>query len=658
MTSTTSCRKGFHEFLRTFAWSLKKRTGIIVLFSLLELITLPVIIILVLIVQISEAEVSSYFIQSDPAVLAENLARVFTSSISLLVPVLIVPLSLLLALIIAVILYRYMHQKRSVDLFHSLPIGRIPLLSAQYLTGICTILIPLLISFGVTMLLIPIFQLELDSAIIGDIAAKFGWAAFLAIAAFTFSTLMAVCSGTTFDMVISTVVINISYPITVFLVTTMITCILPGLSGLSPSALVLTAFSPFIAAFIPYTWNLFGGSVSTSFFDINFIAWWIALTLVMLAASLFLYYKRKSECAESHYAFAIPKNIIRFIATAACGLGLGFILNLVAGTGTILFLVGVLFGSIAAHLIAEAIYSRGFSQFKKSLIPYAVFLVIFGVGFTGLSTGWFGTDTYIPDAEDVQSVEISDGRSYYNYEDTGFCWPANLAHGENAIYNPLQQKIGELNTAMTERDLIDAARSYHSSIIQMYRTQFPYTMHFSTGSAYQITYHMKDGHVVTRSYYYPIDSEITVGPFAETLTDPSDYIRQQSILFYIEPSDILDVNVYDDNNSLFWESESQKAALLQAMQKDALETPFIHYDNASNSIAVSLNFGEFDPQPGSAIQQAVGDYTGMVTLDSTTFTINPQMKHTYQLLMENGWLYDSSSETAMTNVPVAETAMS
>jgi hypothetical protein len=349
MTLKIFSDRQWKEFKEIYCWSLKQRFGIMLLYMALLFLALPMIMML------SLFNVQQHI--SSKVSLTEEMANTFSGVLKALLPILVVPLTLLFILILSVMLYNYMHQKRSVDYFHSLPVGRTPLLLGKYFAGLTLIFVPLTVNFGIIAIILGVNGLGNFVPII-NIVYDLLWAMFMVIAAFSFTVLMAVCSGTTMDMVISAIVINLSYPILIMLCQFTSTCILPGLNfGDNFLTVYAFAFAPYAAAFVPFLpKNYSGDTMGTSF-----TVWWILMTLVLFIACITLYDKRKSESAENNFAFPLPKIVIRFVATAAVGLGLGItFLSVTGDSNPASFFLGVAAGSLITHIIAEAIYSRGF----------------------------------------------------------------------------------------------------------------------------------------------------------------------------------------------------------------------------------------------------------------------------------------------------------
>ena len=93
-------------------------------------------------------------------------------------------------------------------------------------------------------------------------------------AAFLFCVLMAVCSGTTLDMVLSVIGVNLSFPILVYSCIYLIGCLLPGFSpSIDLGSTLFVALAPFVGIFLHTT------SSST------FFVWWLSLIHISLSNS-------------------------------------------------------------------------------------------------------------------------------------------------------------------------------------------------------------------------------------------------------------------------------------------------------------------------------------------------------------------------------------
>ena len=635
MTSTTSSNNLLHELKQMYGWTLKKRMGLVILFCGLHFLTMPLIEILALNSAQRTNILSGYQV---------DMNMRFLNVLYVTLPVLTVSLSLLLALISSVLLYSYMHQKRSVDLFHALPVSRNALMASSLLNGLTMLIIPLVLNFTLTAAVGAYYKLDMSTHL-PFLAESFGWILFLSVAAFLFCTVMAVCSGTTFDMVISTVVVNITYPLLIVLGNLTAGLMVPGMtSDIFTNTTFITALSPFSAAYLP----IIGNSMEDdSFIGLSFLVWWAVFLLVAAVIAFVLYRYRQSECAESNYAFPIPKIVIRFVATGASGLAFGLIFLSFLDT-TSGFFIGLIAGSLAAHVVAEAVYSRGFKGLKRSFAYYGIFLLAF-TGFYGIcATGALGYDTRLPKAEEVSSVEANlNVYSYYN--NNGF-----TVFDENN-----RNVIASVGKQLKDPQTIQKVLELHKELIDLNRT-YAYPYQVSTNNSSQdirLTYTLKNGTTVQRYYSTSVvnqRSEAIQNDFRQktaAIMATKEYKTAGNPYFYLTPQFIQSL-------SLQIEGEEQEVVIVPDRQKmqeliDALQEDWKNYDysellneyksingsKGSNTMVwLNFNMQAALPSEGSLLKEAVGSYSNKVQFHVNGLYPNEQFPNTRKVILENGWI--------------------
>lgn len=614
------------EFREIYCWSLKQRFGIMLLYMALLFMALPMILLLVITNTRDNANLYSVNGAS-----VTQMEQSFSGALRVLLPVLIVPLTLLFVLILSVMLYNYMHQKRSVDYFHSLPAGRTPLLLGKFFAGLTMIFIPLTVNFGIVAVLIAANNLGSAVPLI-SILYDLLWAMLMVTAAFSFTVLMAVCSGTTMDMVISAIVINLAYPILILLCQVTASSVLPGLDLTDNLMNVYTfAFAPFAAAFMPFLPTSYSGSTMGS----PFTVWWIFLTIVLVAACIALYRKRKSESAENNFAFPLPKIIIRFTATAAVGLGLGFLfISMTANNNQFYFFLGVFLGSLITHIIAEVIYSRGFKGLKKSFVYYGAFAALFLIAYLPLSFGFFGYDTRIPATAEVASVSFDNAYTSNN-------------NGAAKVLDEKGNTLATIAGKLTSPENIDMVRTIHQTMIDIYKQNgYPYKLMANNSGTIRITYHLKNGHTLTRIYpaNHMLDSGSPVRTQSIKIQNLKEYKESGNLIYYLEPSYIqsIDVALKAGIGSNLKPGTTLSHELIDALQQDydtETEAATAGYDDA---IQFSISFqSSFVPAPGSPLKKLIGNYSGKVHFESSygpsyNLSIPKTYTHTLALIKKYG----------------------
>lgn len=633
MTSKTSSNNLRGELTQTFLWELRHRFGLIALFCGLHFVTLPLVQILAMNNAQRTNVASEYMI---------DMPQRFISVLKVVLPLCTASLSLLMVLILSVLTFQYMHQKRSVDLFHSLPINRSALLGGRILSCLIALLIPLAVNFALTLVVAAVYQVAF-SEFIGFFLTSLGWVFLMACASFFFCTFMAVCSGTTFDMVISIVVVNITYPIMIILGRATAGMIVPGLNvDIDFQAIAYTALSPFVATYLPL---VYGSLEAETFSSTTFLIWWLILSIVMVISALYLYRSRKSECAESNYAFPIPKTLIRFVATTAAGLAGALIFHSTFASTTSFF-VGLFVASIIAHIIAEAVYGRGFKGLKRSFAYYGVFLVAFAAFYGVCVTGVFGYDTKIPKAENVSYVETHLNNVGNNYPSNGF-----------SIMNEKgNRQIAWVPQTVKGPENIKNVLSLHTLLIDEIRAKgYPYRIQDSYYTDVQLVYHMNDGSVVKRYFSSDLISNQNnrYEQAVKKVVDTKEYKISGNALYYLTPEMIESIQLYganDDEHVLVPDREKLQE-LIDAIQLDIEQSAEISdsYKNGNNQLWLDFRTRAITPAPGSELQKLVGDYTGKIMLSLPGMPISDAFPHAKALIEKYGWTKGSTVTAPTTN---------
>ena len=216
MTSTTSFRNFFREWGAMYTWNLRQSKGVCILYLGLLVLLGPVLCLVVGGVS-STAEYGARV-----AVMSEM--RTVSGFVTL-------PVTMIFVLVFSLQRFGYLHGRRSVDLYHSLPVRRIPMLLGAWSAAVTGLVVPLFLN----VLLTGFSALAVGAWSLGNILpgylAAYGAQAFLAVVTLTFCMLMAVCSGSTMNMVVSIVLTNLFYPVVILLGTMLGSWMIPGYMG-------------------------------------------------------------------------------------------------------------------------------------------------------------------------------------------------------------------------------------------------------------------------------------------------------------------------------------------------------------------------------------------------------------------------------------------
>lgn len=375
----------------------------------------------------------------------------------------------------------YLHAKKRIDFYHSVPIRRETLFAVNYINGFLiyfvTYLINLILSFVVL-------------AVNGYMCMEIFQAAVTAIA----------INSIYFTMIYTIVVIAV-----MLTGNFVISCLGSAVLLLYGPTLMLLKEEYFREFFLSYYPEI---RIQNSlkflspiwiYLDVN--ARWgngehiITSVLIALAVdaalavfALLLYRKRPSEAAGKAMAFRISKPIIKFLLVVLLSLGGGALFFNIAHNNDGWFIFGLVFALLVSHAVIEIIYQfdiRGIFHHKRQLLLCAGIVAVISCSFR---FDVFRFDSFLPEQRDIQSmaVSVSGIEGYINYFE--------IEDGEYHRYDSSQYQLRRMNLT----DFTDAYALVKKGVAsQKSAEQLQYG---SGGYTYCVKYNLKNGNTVYRQY--------------------------------------------------------------------------------------------------------------------------------------------------------------
>lgn len=240
------------QFRQVYCWQLKKNRILSIVYGALTLLCFTIVYLCRSIGQHQE-----YFLDNtgewsgmSQSQLMELFSEDMATNLNQLVYLALIPLSLLFLVVFSVTAFGYMHRRRSVDLFHALPVRPDPAAAGKsgrrvhglgaggdgqqsavrrYWSG----------PGGGEALYVP-WLLE-----------GIGYQLLLLAAALVLTLFLLVASGTVVNAVLSGILLSLGWPILCYCGASIIQMTLPG-STLEVSGMVTTALVPYLALFLPF----------------------------------------------------------------------------------------------------------------------------------------------------------------------------------------------------------------------------------------------------------------------------------------------------------------------------------------------------------------------------------------------------------------------
>lgn len=478
-----------------------------------------------------------------PANLYNGFAVVFFTGMSLIVP-----------LVFATNLFGYMQNKRSVDVYHSLPLTRSELYLATSAAGITLIWVPMILNFLVVMgcsLLVGNQQMDM---IILELLC---WMA-VTFVIFALTAFSAVNVGTTFDTAIFSLGLNASLAAVYMTVIAIGSTFLYGFYDVDNGMEVAYRLSP-VSLMIGR--QALSGINSQKMLHNNTVAiglWFLAGVAVFIIG-MFIYKKRRSEQAESVGNLGPLQLFLRIVGTMVGGAMLGAVFCGVFNfeTSKWVFLVSMAIGALITYFIGDVILTRTVRSIPKAL-PAALATTL-GICLLvgGVMYGGFGYEKRVPSVDSIASIELENYDSRYSGE-------------------PTLDKEYSNTYLLSEPEPIKLIVKAHESQVQSHIASKGSEGLDADGyfnGALRIKYTLKNGKTLARRYYGLYSD--TCAALVELEAQP-ELIRQSHASFKGTAemlSSVTVVNALGNDSKALTLSDAQKQQLLEAVQTDLLNQP-------------------------------------------------------------------------------------
>lgn len=377
---------------------------------------------------------------------------------------------------IAIFLTRYMQNKKSADLFHSLPFRREQLLSIHILVGIILNLIPI----AITMIVLVIIKNKLTYFEYTGIQIwQWGLSVFaISLFIFAFTFFVGICIGQSILQMIVTGVLLLLPVVVIMFFQQHFIAYLYGYMQESTMVANYDYSSPLIRI----------GALSGEALSQREGWIYVFLALVFIILSYILYKLRPSEAASQAIVFRYFNPIFRIGVMFCAAMTLGTYSRFASSFNNIvltisIYIIGIIFG----YVIAEMLIRKTWYIFdKKMMVSMLGYSIIVGLIIYLPITNVTGYEKRVPQPSEIQSVYTGDnsqGQLFeYDYKSNGYSLKTDkLSSDPNYI-----QLILEL----------------HAKIVED-QPEFDYRNTDIVNQPIQIAYRLNNGTMMYRSYTVP-----------------------------------------------------------------------------------------------------------------------------------------------------------
>ena len=353
--------------------------------------------------------------------------------------------ALVVPVLLAAMLFHYLHNRLSVDFYHAMPLSRKKLFFSRYFVGIVFLLVPLLVSrllCTVVHLAFYTGRLTAGQIVSSGVIDLLVWAA-LHVIVFTFSCMVAVTTSNAVESIVYSGAVNGALA-AIYFIFVSYSYNLYGISELPDWGLYLSPYGLIGRCMLPNnSWNYSTG-------NLVMVLVWLLIALAAIPLTLRLYNRFQSEWAQQWGRQSTFSQLMKVLA--------GFLVSFVLCMTLFSMLFdNILLNSIAAalvggpigFLIVEGITGKGFQNLRRSgkYILATVALCLSCTLF--LATGGFGMVSRVPSADRVEEVELH-------------------LYGQNVYFERLNSNVGtnEVVATLSSPEAIDLVLQLHQAAVE------------------------------------------------------------------------------------------------------------------------------------------------------------------------------------------------
>ena len=384
---------------------------------------------------------------------------------------------LLVPVITAVLLYRYLQNVSSVAVMHSMPFTRSKLFNSGFVSGLILITVPILLN-GIILLLLskPTYRqwgyaenLTISTVNVfstGEILNWIGTSVLIVLVLFSVAVFTGIVTGNNLMHLLTSYFFIFLIPLLYAVFNFYFQEFLYGfdLSG---------NWMDICLSISPYTGVLQGGG----YFGTIEVLYYIGTILIMLVVSAILYNKRKLERASDSLTFGFMKPILCYIIAFLGMTMLGFYFQ-VLGEEKLYMYAGFAAGTVIFFIIGQMIVTKSARIFNREGLRYFLVYVLVAVLFlVGLNADITGFEKRVPDPQKINSAGFE---AYFN----SVMWRSGNSRGEALLTTP---------------ENLEALTEFHRSILDN-RERFEQAQGNQFTSSLQLEYDMKGLPDMNRRY--------------------------------------------------------------------------------------------------------------------------------------------------------------
>ena len=413
--------------------------------------------------------------------------------------------------IVPFVIFSYLNSKKSLDVYHALPITRKDLFLTGLIASMVIVLIPFLSVYGIGWIYNALVVPTIDNTLIFE-NLYYSLALSMAIALpFMFSMMN---TGTSVDGFLYGLIIH------------LIPMIAYGTYLVFGNTVLLGFRAPTNNTFLLFTaplWTIFDLNLNRNlvFPNPNLVAlYWFVMSFGMAWLVLFFYKIRRSEKAETPFTNNkfYPIIVSIFILMIQFFFYSTFTLLTEGSSLDLRTLIFPVFFTFVAYMILDVIANRGFKNFTKALVKFAIITAVSLTTFlVATFTGGAGYVSNVPNPDRIAKVEflITDESGLFSPSYSSYIY--NTSNGVIAYEDEADiEVIVDFHQSIIDRfkELGISNNSYNFYEQTTLETTYPFQLASWTTSEVQLRYTLNNGSTLLRSYRIPFVWTDTILPLS------------------------------------------------------------------------------------------------------------------------------------------------
>ena len=545
------------------------------------------------------------------------------------------------AILVAMVVWSYLYNSRSVGLMHTLPIDRTALFVTNVLSGFAMLLIPYVAVGGFVCILALIWGFMDFMAVVTTVVAVLLMTALF----FGMATLCAMITGNVFGLPVFYLIVNFAAPALDALVSILAQSFLVGVQTDYTGAVEF--LSPLVQIYQKFDWRgMQVGEHRVEFLLEGFgtVAIYGLIGLVFFALAWLLYQRRASESAGDLVAFRWLRPVFRY--------GVALVSAMTTGHALYAIIWGNLFqkgeyaelipmavclavAGVVGYYGASMLLEKSLRVFKGSISGVAAVTAVSVLICVGVGVDILGVEGYVPEMEEIDEVY------FYASDILGHTPIVSVEENPQMV-----EKILALHTAIAERT--DELRG-------MDVNGYTYESGTPRQQVYQrinFRYTMKDGTEVHRGYTLYLTRENWERDEGIEGAYKAAVAGSDLQLYQVQgPKDGTFSNVhvycYDDDRSSYDEGyELDERALYEAVMADAHAgrlydfDPFDDYYNDTYPVNIEIEYRARKEEYASYsyAYDSGHDYDEGYYYDYYNVDLRPTMTSTISELLAQGFI--------------------